>query len=271
MVPSEDILERSPPSGAHRIAYGSEPHQFGDLRIPIGDGPHPVVIGIHGGYWRAKYDLTYFGHACVALTNAGFATWNIEYRRTGEPGGGWPGTFQDAGAAADFLRDLAPTYNLSLGSVLAVGHSAGGHLALWLAGRHHIPDDSELYIPGPLPLHGAVALAGVVDLRRAWTLGLSENATGLLMGGSPDEFLERYTVGSPYDLLPLGIRQFLIHGTVDDSVPLELSERYVRRATAKGDLATLLTLPDIGHFELVDPNSSVWSTVVSVVTALGDG
>lgn len=265
---SEDILERVPPGGAQRIAYGPEPQQFGDLRIPPGDGPHPVVIGLHGGYWRARYDLAYLGHMCAALAEMGIATWNIEYRRIGEPGGGWPGTFQDVGMAADLLRTLAPTYDLALDSVVAVGHSAGGHLALWMAGRRNVRVDSEIYTPTPLHVTAAVSLAGVVDLRRAWALGLSENATNLLMGGSPEEYPERYAAGSPYDLLPLGIRQFLIHGTADDSVPLELSERYIRRATAKGDPATLLTLPDIGHLELVDPTSHVWSTVASSVAAL---
>jgi acetyl esterase/lipase len=267
---SEDILEREPPAADERIAYGSEPQQFGDLRIPAGHGPHPVVIGIHGGYWRARYDLAHFGFVCAALTAVGFATWNIEYRRTGEPGGGWPGTFQDVGAAANHLRILAPHYHLALDHVLALGHSAGGHLAFWLAGRHKIDPASPMYSPEPLRLSGAVALAGAVDLRRAWTLGLSNNATGLLMGGSPTEYPERYAVGSPYDLLPLGIRQFLIHGTADADLPLEISERYVRRAAATGDAATLLTLPDVGHFELIDPDSQAWPTVLSTITALRD-
>lgn len=265
---SEDILEREPPGASIRIAYGAEPQQFGDLRLPAGAGPHPVVIAIHGGYWRARYDLTYFGHVCVALTAAGIATWNIEYRRIGDPGGAWPGTFTDVAAATDHLWTLAPQYDLDLDRVVVVGHSAGGHLACWLAGRHRILSESPLYSSDPLPLAGVVSLAGVVDLRRAFALGLSENATGLLMGGSPADYPDRYIAGSPYDLLPLGVRQFLLHGTADTNVPLELSERYVRRASAKGDPVTLLTLPDVGHFELADPLSHAWPTVLSMTTAL---
>lgn len=267
---SEDILDREPPTIGQRIAYGTEPQQFGDLRMPGGNGPHPVVIGVHGGFWRARYDLTHFGHVCAALTAVGFATWNIEFRRTGEPGGGWPGTFQDVAKAADFLRVLAPQYHLDLDQVQAVGHSAGGHLALWLAGRRKIDSESSIYTPDPLPLAGAVALAGAVDLRRTWALGLSDNATALLMDGSPTDYPYRYAAGSPYDLLPLGIRQFLIHGTADTTVPLGVSERYVRRAISRGDSATLLALPDVGHFELIDPDSSAWATVLSVITALRD-
>lgn len=265
-----DMFALAPPPYTARIQYAPGEHQFGDLRLPRGKGPFPVVIGIHGGYWRSRYDLAYFGHACASLTEAGIATWNIEYRRTGHEGGGWPGTFRDVAAAADYLRPLALEYALDLNRVVTLGHSAGGHLALWLAARHRIPEGDPLYTEDPLPLKGAVALAGVVDLRRAHTLGLSEDATGLLMGCVPAQHLERYASASPYELLPLGVRQFLLHGTADDSVPLELSERYEERAVALGDPATLLTLPDTGHFELVDPTSNVWPDVVTTVRLLLD-
>lgn len=263
-----DLLERlereaPPPNGV--LSYGREPQQFGHLRLPdaetAGAGPYPLVIVIHGGYWRARYDLGYFGAACGALAREGLATWNIEYRRIGDPGGGWPGTFDDVAAATDFVRTLAQPYPLDLARVITLGHSAGGHLALWLAARSRLPEHSTLWQPDPLPLAGAIAIAGVVDLRRAWELRLSDNATGLLLGGDPDKLPDRYDIASPYEALPLGVRQILLHGDEDSIVPIELSERYTERAQSLGDDLTFETLPDAGHFEPVDPATSAWRAV----------
>ena len=257
----ESILERTPPPPDLRVAYGEDALQFGDLRLPAGAGPHPVVVGIHGGFWRARYGLDYFGHVCAALTAAGIVTWNVEYRRLGNTGGGWPGTLTDVGMAVDYLRALAPTYGLDLARIVAVGHSAGGHLALWAAGRHKLPLGSALYAPRPLPLLGVVALAGVCDLRRAWELRLSDNVTQQLLGGTPDQMLERYAEASPAELLPLDVSQVLIHGTEDTNVPYEISADYSARASAVGDAAELLTLPGAGHFEIVDPQAPEWVVV----------
>jgi acetyl esterase/lipase len=258
-------LEREAPPPEAVMAYGHEPQQFGHLRLPdaeeIGPGPYPLVIVIHGGYWRARYGLDYFGSACGALGRLGLATWNIEYRRIGDPGGGWPGTLEDVAAAGDFARSLAQTYPLDLSRVVTLGHSAGGHLALWLAARPRLPEHSLLWRPEPLPLAGAIALAGVTDLRRAWELELSDNAAGLLIGGSPDDFPFRYDEASPYEALPLRVRQVLLHGDADTSVPIELSVRYAERASSLGDSVALVTLPGVGHFELVNPASGEWREV----------
>ncbi len=260
-----DLLDRlaheaPPPTARH--AYGQEPQQFGDLRLPATTGkPHPVVIVIHGGYWRARYDLGYCGALCGALAQAGLATWNIEYRRIGDAGGGWPGTFDDVAAAADALRELAIHHPLDLSRVLTLGHSAGGQLALWLAARPRLPADSAVWRADPLPICGVVALAGVSDLRRAWELRLSENATEALLGGTPAQVPDRYASGSPFDRLPLGLPQALIHGTSDTNVPFELSERYAERAQALGDDARLIALADVGHFEPVDPSTAAWQVV----------
>lgn len=264
---SEDILDLPPPPADERIPYGGHPLQFGDLRLPTGPGPYPLVIYVHGGFWRARYDLTHAGHPCAALTAAGIATWNVEYRRIGN-GGGWPETFLDVAAAADHARELASRHPLDLERAIAVGHSAGGHLALWLAGRDRIPPGTTLHRPVPVPLRGAVSLGGVVDLRRTWELRLSGGVVRELVGATPDEAPERYAAASPPELLPLGVPQTLIHGTEDESVPYELSVRYHAAATAAGDEVTLIPLEGVGHFEPVDPRSAVWTRTLGAVQAL---
>jgi acetyl esterase/lipase len=267
-MPSEDILDLPAPPADHRIPYGDDPLQFGDLRLPAGEGPHPLAIWIHGGFWRARYDLTHAGHACAALAAAGIASWNIEYRRIGNPGGGWPGTFLDVAAAADHIRRLAERYPLDLSRAIVSGHSAGGHLTLWLAGRPRIAPDSPISGPTPLPLRGAVSLAGVTDLRRAWEMRLGGGIVRDLLAGTPDEVPDRYAAASPAEFLPLGIPQFLIHGTEDDSVPYTLSADYCREATARGDQAELITLPSAGHFEPIDPRSAWWPETLRAVQSL---
>lgn len=264
----ERILSAPPPRGGTRLPYGPDPLPYGDLRLPAGPGPHPVIVMLHGGFWRARFDLEYAGHPCAALTAAGAATWNVEYRRIGNPGGGWPGTLLDVALALDYLRELAPAYDLDLGRVVTMGHSAGGHLALWLAARGRIPAGATLHTPHPLPLRAAVALAGVADLRRAWELGLSKTVVQTFLGGTPDEVPERYAMASPAALLPLGVPQVLVHGTDDASVPFEIAERYYTAAVARGDEIQLVTLPGAGHFEVVDPDSREWPAVVGAVLAV---
>jgi acetyl esterase/lipase len=271
-----DLLDRlaheAPPPIA-RLAYGPAPQQFGDLRLPAGDAGQrwPVVIVIHGGYWRARYDLAYFGAACGALTQAGLATWNIEYRRIGDLAGGWPGTFTDVATAADALRGLAERYPLDLRRVVTLGHSAGGQLALWLAARPRLASESPLWRADPLPIHGVVALAAVADLRRAWEQRLSENITETLLDGTPAQAPDRYASASPYDLLPLGLPQVLVHGTADTNVPFEISKRYAERAQALADTARLVALAGADHFEPVNPSTPEWQVVAGETLALARG
>jgi len=238
------------------------------VRLPAGIGPHPVVMVIHGGFWRAQYSLEHIGHLCAALTAAGFATWNLEYRRLGNPGGGWPDTLLDVAHGADYLREISAQYPLDLNRLIAVGHSAGGHLALWLAARHRLATDNELYLDHPLPLWGVIPLAGVSDLISAWHLRLGNGAVGELLGGSPDTAPARYAATSPAELVPLGVTQVLIHGTEDRNVPFSMSRAYVARARAAGDQATLIPLPGMGHFEPIDPRSGAWSTVLAAARQL---
>jgi len=246
---AQSILELAPPKADARLTYGADPNQFGDLRMPEGKGPHPVVVFIHGGFWRSAYDLGHAGHLCAALTKAGAATWNIEYRRVGNAGGGWPGTFDDVLRAAEYVKTLRTKYAVDLTRVVVAGHSAGGHLALWLAAKRAID------------LRATVSLAGVSDLRRAWDLQLSGGVAGQLLGGSPKEVPERYAASSPIEMLPISVPQRLIHGTEDDIVPFAMSERFA--AVSKN--AQLVPLSGAGHFELIDPRSKEWSTVKKTI------
>jgi acetyl esterase/lipase len=264
------ILFRSPPPADARIVYGDDPFNFGDLRLPNRAGPHPIVVVIHGGFWRSMYGLDHIGHLCAALTANGIATWSIEYRRLGNPGGGYPGTFLDLAAAINHLRKISSQYHLDLNRVVVMGHSAGGHSALWYAALNRVPHDSPIYTANPLTLSAVISLAGVSDLRFASELRLSSSVTNELIGGNPREYPERYAAASPIELLPLGVRQFLLHGTVDENVPFEMSQRYHDAARAQGDEVTLIPFPQTGHFELIDPESHVWNRLLeTVVNFLG--
>lgn len=264
---SFEEIEKLPAHAAdHRIAYGGGPLQFGDLRLPQGRGPHPVVIVIHGGCWYSEYDLKHIAAFSAALTRMGVATWSLEYRRIGDAGGGWPGTFEDVARGADYLRVLAGTYPLDLRRVVAVGHSAGGQLALWLAARKRLPKDSPLYTSDPLPMRGVLSLAGITDLR-GYGAGCGGTVTKLL-GGSPAEVPLRYRQTSPIELLPLRVKQRLIHGLLDQIVPPEQSKDYEVAAKRSGDDVRLVTVSEAGHFDLIAPQSSAWPAVQESIRSL---
>jgi acetyl esterase/lipase len=251
---AEDILTLPPPPADARLAYGGDPNQFGELRLPKTGGPFPVVISIHGGYWRAKYDLKYMGHACAALTARSLATWNVEYRRVGNPGGGWPGTFEDVRNAWRYISQIASRYKLDATKIVVMGHSAGGQLALCLAG--HEPS-----------IKRAVSLAGVVDLQQAWELHLSDNAVVGFLGGDPATVPEHYREADPMRL-KVSATQWLIHGASDDSVPPFLSRNYTEQKRRQGEDVHYLEISTAGHFDLLDPRSTAWPKVEGTVLHL---
>ena len=189
----------------------------------------------------------------------GFATWNIEYRRIGN-GGGYPNTFVDVVNAINHLQSIAPQYGLDLDRAIVMGHSAGGHLASWVGSRH-VETFAKHATSLQIASKAIISLAGVVDLRRALELGLSNNVVKDFIGGAPEEFPDRYAVSSPIELLPSRTKQILIHGEDDDIVPIEIAQRYVNAAIAKGDDVKLIALKGMGHFEVIDPKSAAWKTV----------
>ena len=255
---SEDILSRKPPPADDRLAYGSDANQFFDLRLPASKdkGKWPLVINIHGGYWRAKYNLEHAGHLCAALTAKGLATVNLEYRRVGNEGGAWPGTFSDIRSAYQFLVQHASAHNFDPQRIVVMGHSAGGQLALCLAAH----EASATRV---------VSLAGVVDLERAYNLHLSNDAVVEFLRGTPHDVPDHYREADPMQLSIPQARQFLIHGQADDVVPPEFSRDYVsakqKRVGAKKEDAHLLQIPAADHFDLIDPHSAAWKQVEETV------
>lgn len=267
LLTSQDLVAYPTVAADHRLPYGGNEFQFADLYLPAGDGPHPVVLLVHGGCWMAEYSLEHLGLMCDALRQRGTAVYSLEYRRIGN-GGGWPHTMLDVAAGADHLRQISPQFNLDLSRVVAAGHSAGGHLVLWLAARHQLPESSELYTPNPLPLHGVASLAGVANLIRAHQWPICDDSPSLLVGGLPNEVMERYQQASPSALLPLGVCQMLINGVLDPIVPLAFVQEYEAAARASGDTVDIVNLPDVGHFEMVIPETAVFSTVAEAILRL---
>ena len=266
-------LPSRPPTA--RVAYGPDSSQYGELRVPPGPGPHPVAILVHGGCFKAMYaNLRELGAMGDTLAAEGIASWNIEYRRLGQPGAGWPNTYLDVGRAVDHLRVLAPAHALDLGRVALVGHSAGGHLAMWAASRERLAPESELYARDPLAIRGVIDLAGPVDMTvnvPGYQAGCGDSVITQLLGGRPEAVPVHYADASASSRLPLGVAQVLVIGEHEGFVPRAVGERYVAAARKAGDPARLLYLPGMGHFELAMPTTPAWGPVAAAIRGLVDG
>ena len=258
-----------PPIGPERLAYGKGPSQFGLLRLPGDVVTAPVVVLIHGGCWVKEHgDLTLMEPLAADLVSHGYAVWNLEYRGVDEPGGGYPGTFADTANGLDHLRDLGSRFPVDLDRVAIIGHSAGGHLALWAAARRRLPPESGLAGSDPLSITGVVTLAGLNDLAAYHDHGPGPGATGVidtLVGPSRPR---RFADTSPAELLPIGATQLVVSGDADELVPPEFGEAYVERARAAGDRATALVFPGADHFTLINPASDAWQQVCAQLPAL---
>jgi acetyl esterase/lipase len=272
----QQILDRSQrPQPDHRVAYGADPNQVGELWLPTkGTAPYRVVLMIHGGCWLGSLpgpELLAF--QADALRSAGVAVWSISYRRIGQPGGAYPGTFQDVAQGADHLKTLAASYPLDLANVVATGHSAGGHLALWAAGRPNIADGSPLKAAAPLPLKAVVAVAGIPDLAFALQASTCGDAVDKLVpkpstaepADAKANAKARWADTSPVELLPLRVPQTLVHGVYDGIVPPVHGYRLRQRATPLGDRVSIVNFDEAGHFELIAPWTPTGQRVVQQI------
>jgi len=251
----EDAPVREPDGpGEGRTAYGDDPSQFGDLYLPEGT-PRGVVVVVHGGFWLDSYDLSLGAPLATSLAAEGWAAWNLEYRRVGS-GGGAPATFDDIDAGIDALADLG----VDTTTVVALGHSAGGHLATWAAARGRYDEWSAA-----VPVTHVVSQAGVLDLVAADAEGLGNGAVAGLLGGAPTDADERY---DPAQQLPLDVPVWCVHGTDDTNVPYSQSEDYVAAATGAGAEAELVTIDGGDHFVLIDATSEAWARQLEILDGI---
>jgi acetyl esterase/lipase len=268
--PKEDAVKRQ------KYQYGEDPSQWGELFLPEVAAPKGVVVVIHGGYWRSQYGAELGEPLAKDLAAHGMAAWNLEYRRAGN-GGGWPNTFADVLSGIDKLGEIAAEHGLGLDRVVALGHSAGGHLAVWAAGRSRLaglgaPDaDRQLTRrgddDGAVQLTGVVSQSGLLNLAAAERLNLSNGAVSNFLGGSSEKYPKRHKYADPMSAVPLGVPVYAVHGTEDDTVPVSQSETYAGAAKAAGAPVQLLKVPG-DHFALIDPKAPAYRKCRELVQQL---
>jgi acetyl esterase/lipase len=263
-----DLYSRPKPKPTAHIAYGPLPQHFAELWLPDGAGPHPLVVMIHGGCWtKGVANLEIMNYAAEDLRQRGIAVWNIEYRGVDEPGGGYPGTFQDVAAGVDAVRAQAAAHHLRLDKVVAVGHSAGGHLVLWAAVRAKLPAWSVLRAADPLKFSAVVDLAGIPDLAKDTDTACGGAVIGQLVGQSSADRPDVYADTSPAALLPLGVPQYVIHGAADDTVRASIGAAYAEKAKAAGDRVRVSNPPG-NHVEEVAPGTPSWDATAALIQRL---
>lgn len=263
-MPDDTILSAPPAAADRRVRYGPEPEQFADLYFARDKSQAPLVINIHGGYWRARYDLAHASPFCDALAARGINTANLEYRRVGSvsPGSGeplatpsWPRTFEDVRSAYRYLLQNAAGLGIRSAPAVILGHSAGGQLALSLAAHEK-------------SVRNCVSLAGVLDLRRAWQLHLSNDAVVEYLGGTPEQVPEHYREASPMELTIATARQVIVHGLADEVVPAAISRDYSAAKKKRGEAVEFVPIPQAGHFDVIDPRSKAFAVVADAVLRL---
>jgi acetyl esterase/lipase len=268
-----DYLALTGPAPTAKIAYGSAPSQYAELFRPAGEGPFPVAVLVHGGCWTIKFGgIEQMRNLAGALAAQGIAVWNVEYRRVDEDGGGYPGTYQDINAALDLLGAQAQRQHLDLGRIVAIGHSAGGQLVQWIAGRERIPASSPLFRTHPLPVRQIISLGGLADLRNERALIAAScgrntvELAGLPSVGRPDVFADTNAA----ELMPNGSHTVLITGELDAVSPPRAAHDYAARARAAGDSASVIILPGASHYDEVAATSPSFKLVLPAIRrALG--
>jgi acetyl esterase/lipase len=266
-----DYMALHGPAPTATFAYGSAPSQYAELFLPPGKGPFPVAVLVHGGCWTKEFGgVTQLRNLAGALAARGIASWNVEYRRVDEAGGGYPGTYQDMNAALDTLAAQARRYPLDLERLVAVGHSAGGQLVQWMAGRSRIPATSPLHPAGSLQVRRLVSLGGLADLRREAALIQSscDRTTAQLAGSPSAERPDVFSDTNAADLLPNGSRTILVTGELDKVSPPRVARDYAQRARAAGDAAEVMILPGASHYDEVAASSASWPLVLQAIESL---
>jgi acetyl esterase/lipase len=262
---ADDYFALDGPAPTAKLAYGDAPSQYAELFVPAGAGPFPVAVLVHGGCWSSALGgIVQMRGMAGALAREGIAVWSVEYRRVDEVGGGYPGTYEDVERAIAALVAQAPAHHLDLKHIVAIGHSAGGHLVQWLAGRARIPATSPLHEAAPLPIHEIIGLGSLGDLR-AQADRIRDvcrvDVAQLTGGGRADPFADT----SAAALIPNGSHTTLIHGAVDDIAPPEVGTAYAAVARAAGDVVDTIVLPDASHFDEVAVASPAWAIILPVI------